>query len=142
MLQVINIAVLVVGAGGFSVGLYARLKNMDTKKAYRELLDRECFSLNKSPITISPINEIADIEMRNKVYRAFLDMLKLEPQHKRYLEMQGFLGSTIDEQLYRTVPKKYIKRRLIANKLKSMYELSGIPRILSRRRLGMDLCKC
>ena len=44
------------GAGGFSVGLYAKVKNIDTKRAYKELLDRECFSLNKSPIEISPIN--------------------------------------------------------------------------------------
>ena len=50
------------GAGGFSIGLYAKIRNIDNKSAYRELLDKECFSLNKSHITISPINEIADID--------------------------------------------------------------------------------
>ena len=115
------------GEGGFSIGLYAKLRNIDNKKAYRELLDRECFSVNKSNINISPINEIADIDTRDKIYRDFLDMLKLEPQHKKYLQKQGFLNSTIDEQMYRTIPKKYIKRRLIAHSLKRRYDLSGVP---------------
>lgn len=130
------------GAGGFSIGLYARIKNIDNKKAYRELLSKECFSLNRSNIVISPINEIADIDKRDKVYRAFLNILKLEPQHKKYLKNQGFLSSTIEEQMYRTIPKKYIRRRLVGNNLKRTYDLSGIPRILSRGRLGVDLCKC
>lgn len=115
------------GVGGFSIGLYAKLRNIDNKKAYRELLDRECFSVDKSNITISPINEIADIDTRDKIYREFLQMLKLEPQHKKYLKSQGFLNSTIDEQMYRTITKKYIKRRIIANSLKRTYDLSGIP---------------
>lgn len=115
------------GVGGFSIGLYAKLRNIDNKKAYRELLDRECFSVDKSNITISPINEIADIDTRDKIYREFLQMLKLEPQHRKYLKSQGFLNSTIDEQIYRTIPKKYIKRRIIANSLKRKYDLSGIP---------------
>lgn len=74
------------GVGGFSIGLYAKLRNIDNKKACRELLDRECFSVNKSNITISPTNEIADIETRDKVYRHFLNMLKLDSKHRRYLQ--------------------------------------------------------
>ena len=114
-------------AGGFSIGLYARMKGIDTKKAYRELLDRECFSINRNSVTISPINEIADINIRDKVYRAFLEILKLEPQHKKYLKGLGFLDSTIESQMYRTIPKKYIKRRLIARCLNRSFDLCGIP---------------
>lgn len=58
-------------------------------------------------------------------------MLKLEKQHQNYLRKLGFLDSTISEQLYRSLPTskttQYIKRRLIANKLKNMYTLAGIP---------------
>lgn len=115
------------GAGGFSIGLYAKVRNIDNKKAYRELLDRECFSIEKSNITISPINEIADINIRDKVYRDFLNMLSLEIQHKRYLQKIGFLNSSIDAQMYRSIPKKKIKKRLIANALKKEYDLAGIP---------------
>jgi len=114
------------GAGGFSIGLYAKLRNIDNRKAYRELLDRECFTVEKSNIIISPVNEIADIDIRDKVYRHFLSMLKLESQHRKYLQNQGFLNSTIDEQMYRTIPKKYIKKRLVANSLKRQYNLCGI----------------
>lgn len=115
------------GAGGFSIGLYAKIRNIDNKSAYRELLDKECFSLNKSHITISPINEIADIDKRDQVYRTFLNMLKLENNHKKYLLSQGFLTSSIENQMYRSIPKNYIKRRLVANALKRQYDLSGVP---------------
>lgn len=114
------------GTGGFSIGLYAKVKGIDNKKAYKELLDKEFFSMDKSRITISPINEIADINTRNKVYREFLNMLNLDIKHRRYLESQGFLKSTIENQMYRTIPKNYIKRRLIASKLKKRFNLAGI----------------
>lgn len=112
---------------GYSVGLYARVKGIDNKKAYRELLDRECFSIQKSNITISPINEIADIDKRDAIYRTFLNMLKLEKSSRLALNRLGFLNSTIEEQMYRTIPNKSIHRRLIAYRLSKMYDLSGIP---------------
>lgn len=115
------------GAGGYSIGLYARIKGIDTKKAYKELLERECFSPDKSHIEISPINLLVDIEIRDAVYREFLNMLKLEPQHRRYLKSLGFLDSSIYEGLYKTIPKSYIKRRLIGNALSKKYNLCGIP---------------
>lgn len=116
------------GTGGFSIGLYAKMRHIDNKKAYRELLDKECFSMNKSYIEISPINELADIETRDKVYRDFLNMLKLNTRHRKELEKMGFLNSDIEEKMYRTIPKDNILRRLIGNKLKRKYgDLSGIP---------------
>ena len=101
------------GAGGYSVGLYARVKGIDNKKAFKELLERECYSLDKSQIEISPINLLADVEKRDAVYRDLLGMLKLESQHKKYLTSLGFLNSSIDNGLYKSIPKNYIKRRLI-----------------------------
>ena len=61
---------------GYSTGLYAKVRNIDTKKAYKELLDKECFSIDASNIVISPVNAIADIDKRDAVYRDFLNMLK------------------------------------------------------------------
>lgn len=112
---------------GYSTGLYAKVRNIDTKKAYKELLERECFSIDASNITISPINAIADIDKRDLVYREFLSMLKLEMNHKKYLEGQGLLKSSIESQMYRTIPKNYIKRRLVSNSLSKKYDLAGIP---------------
>ena len=82
--------------------------------------------MNKSHIEISPINELADIETRDKVYRDLLNMLKLKASHRKELENMGFLNSDIEEKMYRTIPKDNILRRLTANKLKRKYDLSGI----------------
>lgn len=112
---------------GFSIGLYARVKGIDNKKAYKELLERECYSQEKTMAEISPINLISDIEIRDAVYREFLNMLKLEGQHKNYLKNIGFLNSSIEDNLYKSVPKNYIKRRLICNALAKKYNLAGIP---------------
>lgn len=109
------------------MGLYAKIRQIDTKQAFKELLERECYSLEKSHIEISPINLIADIEIRDKIYREFLSMLKLEYQHKRYLKSLGMLDSSIDNGLYRTIPKNYIKRRLVSSSLSRKYNLAGIP---------------
>ena len=111
---------------GYSIGLYAKVRNIDNKKAFKELLDREYLSIEKSNITIIPINDIASIDKRDAVYRDFLNMLKLDLEHRRYLQKQGLLNSSIERQMYRSVPKKYITRRLVANRLKRKYDLSGI----------------
>ncbi len=112
---------------GYSIGLYANVRGINQKQAYRELLEKECFGENKSRIEISPINMIADIEVRDAVYREFLNMLKLESSHRGYLEKLGLLKSSIKNGLYRSLPKNYIKRRLVAYNLSKKYNLCGIP---------------
>lgn len=54
-------------------------------------------------------------------------MLRLETQHKKYLSNIGLLNSSIEDGLYRSVPKNYIKRRLISYNLSKKFNLSGIP---------------
>ena len=115
------------GVGGYSIGLYAKMLKMSNQKAFKELLERECFSLDKTELEIRPMNQLADIEIRDKIYRDFLNMLRLEPQHKMCLRNMGFLDSTIEDNLYKTIPKNYIKRRLICNRLSKKYNLEGIP---------------
>lgn len=115
------------GAGGFSIGLYARVRGINTKKAYKELIEKECYSQNRTVVEISPINILADIEIRDMVYRELLNMLKLEGQHRSYLRRIGLLDNSIEDNLYRTVPKNYIKRRIISHNLSKKYNLAGIP---------------
>ncbi len=122
------------GAGGYSIGLYAKMRGIDTKKAYKELLEKECFSIDKAPIEISPINLLADIEKRDTVYRDFLSMLKLEGSHKMRLLDMGFVNSSIENGLYRSIPKNYIKRRLICYNLAKKHNLERNTRIIPRRR--------
>lgn len=115
------------GSGGYSIGLYAKVRGIDNKKAYKELLEKECYSLDRSRVEISPINLLADIEIRDKIYREFLEMLKLDSHHKAYLKNLGLLNSSIENGMYKSVPKKYIKRRLIGSQLSRKYNLCGIP---------------
>ncbi len=115
------------GAGGYSIGLYAKLKGIDNKRAYKELVERECYSQNREQVEINIINLLADIETRDKIYREFLNMLKLDTVHKEYLRNLGFLESSIDSGLYRSVPKKYIKRRIVGSELARKFNLCGIP---------------
>jgi len=112
---------------GYSVGLYAKMRKISNDKAFNELLERECFSQDRALLEIRPLNQLADIEIRDKIYRDFLSMLRLEPQHKRCLTNMGFLNSTIENNLYKSVPKNYIKRRIVANNLSKKYNLEGIP---------------
>ena len=90
-------------------------------------MDRECFSIDKSKIEISPINELADVNLRDKVYREFLEMLDLDIKHRRYLENLGFLKSSIENGMYKSIQKSYVKRRLLTYKLSKKYNLAGIP---------------
>lgn len=120
------------GAGGYGTDLYARIKGINKYEAIDELLKRECFSPNRVQVEISPINLLADIKLRDTVYRDLLNMLKLEWQHIRYLRNIGLLDSSIEDNLYRTVPKRYIKRKIIAHTLSKKYDLARYSRLFSR----------
>ena len=85
------------GVGGYSIGLYAKMKKISNQEAYIELLDRECYSQNKVTVEISPINLLANIRLRDRVYRDLLGMLKLEGQHRSYLRRIGLLDSSIED---------------------------------------------
>jgi len=115
------------GKGGYAVGLYAKCRNISNDKAIKELMERECFSLDRSKYEIMHVNQLADIKERDRVYRALLSMLRLEPNHKKELQKLGLLSSTIENGLYKSVPKNYIKRRLIGNTLSKRFNLAGIP---------------
>jgi len=54
-------------------------------------------------------------------------MLKLEKRHKKCLGNIGFLITSIDKDLYKSVPRSYIKRRLISYSLSKEYNLCGVP---------------
>lgn len=103
------------------------MRKISNDKAFNELLERECFSQDRTQLEIRHMNQLADVEIRDKIYRNFLNMLRLEPQHRRYLTNMGFLDSTIEDNLYRSVPKNYIKRRIIGSNLSKKYNLEGIP---------------
>lgn len=103
------------------------MRKISNDQAFKELIEREYFSQDKTQLEIRPMNQLADIEIRDKFYRDFLSMLKLEPQHRRQLRNMGLLDSTIEDNLYKSVPKNYIKRKIIGNNLSKKYNLEGTP---------------
>ncbi len=115
------------GKSGYSIGLYAKLNYIDNKRAFKELLLREFFSIDKSRIEIIHTNEIADIDYRNKVYTEFLNMLNLNIKHKKYLKGLGFTDRSIIQCNFKSIPTKSISRKIICNNLKRKYNLEGIP---------------
>ena len=115
------------GAGGYSIGLFAKVKMINNTDAFNQLLQRECFSQDKASLKIIHTNMIADVYFRDKIYRRFLGMLKLDPQHKKILKELGFLDSSIENGLYKSIPKNYIKRRLVTNALSKEFNLAGTP---------------
>lgn len=124
-------------------GLYAKLRGIDNKQAFKELLEKQCFDVNRSNYTIDTNNEIADIERRDTVYRAFLNELKLSVEHRRLLLDYGFPQAYINSHNFKSVPKKpknvkeTIKRKMLMHYMKN-YDLSGIPGYFQREDFSWD----
>ena len=119
------------------------MRGIDNKQAFKELLEREVFSVNRSNYTIDTNNEIADIERRDKVYRAFLDKLDLSGEHRRLLLDYGFPQAYINTHICKSMPKKAtnaketIKRKMLMHHMKS-YDLSGIPGYFQREDFSWE----
>ena len=122
------------GNGGYSIGLYAKVRHIDNKTAFKELLEKQCYSMDREKFVISPVNELADVEIRDRVYREFLGMLKIRTATQSIYKGLGFLESSIEEGLYRTAPKNYIKRRLLGYAISKKFNLARNTRFLSGGR--------
>jgi hypothetical protein len=58
---------------------------IDNKQAFKELLEREPFTINRDTYTVNPNNETSDIDTRDTVYRTFLSKLNLSTDHCKLL---------------------------------------------------------
>lgn len=126
------------GASGSAVQLYAKLKNVDTSTAVRELIndgiDRRSIKITKQIINKQKNVrncEVKDVERLNIIYRDLLEMLTLSPFHKNNLLNRGMFYSTIKEKKYKTIPMDYNRRQDICQQLikkhgkKALYGISG-----------------
>lgn len=115
------------GERGFAIGLYARVHRIDNKQSYRELMELK----DETPaieIKQVPQNPIANLEQRDRVYRAFLRKLNLEKTHLQDLIKRGLSWQEIGQNLYKSVPQDEKTRESICNELiKEGYDLKGIP---------------
>lgn len=114
------------GAKGFAIGLYARLHNIDSKQAFRELMELDDES-PKVEIKRVPQNPVG-LEIRDRVYKAFLSRLKLNKEHLKNLIQRGLSWEVVAYNLYRSVPVDEDEKREICKTLvKDGYELKGVP---------------
>ena len=115
------------GEGGYAVGLYARMKGIDTKRAYRELLGMEDETPSRVEVTQTKMCKVVDIETRHRTYSAFLDMLELEFKHMSDLKRRGLSVKQIKEKGYKSVPQGEKRYSICKKLLEAGYTLEGVP---------------
>lgn len=112
-------------ASGSSIELYANLKYISTKEAYKRLL-KETPVLDNMPYTYN--NPVKDEFYRDLVYRNFLEMQKLENRHKKKLSEMGFSDEYIKENLFKSIENDMAKKKEICRNLQEQgLKLDGIP---------------
>jgi DNA primase len=127
------------GEGGDVVDLYAKLTNLSKEEAYKELISGNIPvpRLNKENSSKVQNNPVAPIEIRDRVYRAFLDKLVLEPYHRRNLLKRGLSWEETAKNLYKSLPEEPQQRWEICRELiKEGYNLKGIPGFYQREKDG------
>ncbi|MCL6479282.1 MAG: DUF3854 domain-containing protein [Peptococcaceae bacterium] len=121
------------GEEGNSITLWAKYHGIDNKKAYAQLCENVKAGPPPVSVNSSPQKEIADIRIRDRVYRQFLKLLPLYPEHKSNLLARGLSELQIHNNLYRSIPQEGKDRWKIARCLvEKGYPLEGIPGFFTR----------
>lgn len=124
------------GESGNSITLFAKLKGVSNKEAYKSLIvgnnsfrnipNRNVSKTNvKSTKEIKIQNTTADASYTDIVYRELLKNLTLKEAHKKNLLNRGLSIEKIENAQYKSVPE-FNERTMICNKLKR-YDLRRVP---------------
>ena len=110
---------------GSSIDLYAKLKYISTKEAFKRLL-KETPILDNMPYTFN--NPIKNEYYRDIVYRKFLQMQELKETHYNMLRKMNFRDDYVIENQFKSIENDPIKKKYICAKLqKEGLKLDGIP---------------
>ena len=110
---------------GSSIDLYAKIKYISTKEAFKRLL-KETPILDNMPYTYN--NPIKDEYYRDIVYRKFLQMQELKDTHYNTLIKMNFQDKYIIENQFKSIESNPIKKKDICAKMqKEGLRLDGIP---------------
>lgn len=122
------------GEGGYTLSLYAKLRGVDNRTAYRELSNGALgrVTAGAKQYVNTPEPESAPIETRDAVYRAFLDLLPLLEHHRQDLLHRGLPESVIARNLYRSIPETPQKRWSVCRQLLKKHNLENIPGFYTR----------
>lgn len=123
---------------GGMLSLYAKLHNMSTRDAYREICDAILNGESLSDYSVKYPDKpkevptentpIADITVRNRTYTAFLSMLTLSKGHREHLQMvRGLPDEQIERYGYKSMPPFYMCRSLAERLLQKGCQLEGVP---------------
>lgn len=117
------------GAGGYTIGFYARLRGIDTAEAYKELSESAIPRVNllDTPKRREFALKADDMERRDEIYSSFLRMLPLYARHKKDLLRRGLSEEDIAIKEFKSLPDDPKTRWNICNELASRYSLKGIP---------------
>lgn len=122
------------GASGHSVALYANLKGLNTKEAFKELIsdhevsnNKKIEKLTKASKEIKPCLETADTKTLNSVYSDFIKLLRLNKECYENLKSRRLSDEYIKLKGYKSIPTSFEERYSITNKLLNMgHKLDGI----------------
>ncbi len=119
-------------SSGTSIDLYAKMKHIYTKDAFKQLL-KESPVLDNIPYVYN--NPVKDENYRDIVYSSFLDLQQLNKPHKEKLNNMNFTDEYIFKNRFKSIENRSKKKKEICIKLqKQGFKLDGISRILPRFR--------
>ena len=112
-------------ASGSSIDLYANVKYITTKDAFKILL-KETPVLDNIPYTYN--NPVKDEYYRDTVYRSFLEKLQLSNAHLKKLKDMKFTDEYIRDNLFKSIEINNNKKKKICIELQAEgFKLDGIP---------------
>lgn len=117
------------GAHGNSVSLYARIKGMSNKEAFRELSKEvKTYPFPQQPEPPNTERQPIPLEQRHAAYTDMLAALTLLDRHRDNLLGRGLALERIQDNQYRSMPETEHGRRLLAALLRANgHELLGLP---------------
>ncbi len=111
-------------SSGSSIDLYANLKYISTKEAFKRLL-KETPVLDNMPYTYN--NPVKDECYRDIVYRSFLEKQKLNEIHYKKLRSMNFTDEYIKDNLFKSIENNnYNKKEICMQLQKEGLKLDGI----------------
>ena len=124
-------------ACGNSVTLYARLKGVSNKEAYRDLTGTGGIypPVSRLASQCAPQyteRQPAALPLRHAVYSDMLNCLTLFDAHRRNLRKRGLSDERIAQNGYKSMPEAWEERRRVAEFLSRRHDLTGIPGFYTR----------
>jgi uncharacterized pyridoxamine 5'-phosphate oxidase family protein len=112
-------------SSGSSIELYANLRYISTKEAFKRLL-KETPVLDNMPYTYN--NPVKDEYYRDMVYRKFLELQDLTELHYKKLKDMNFTDDYIKDNQFKSIENNNYKKKEICMKLQEQgLKLDGIP---------------